>query len=128
VETFLLGLIQVHAAACKCWDCFFALGTAVMLNVCVCVCVCLKCPLKKIYPRFLRSQMFQCRIKPIYQFYVIYLYLFRAYRSYFVNLYRYVGNIHLQVTDAILQEVFQSIGPVEGCKLIRKEKVDLSFF
>jgi len=41
---------------------------------------------------------------------------------------RYVGNIHLQVTDTLLQEVFQSIGPVEGCKLIRKEKVDLSFF
>lgn len=38
---------------------------------------------------------------------------------------RYVGNINLQVTDAVLQEVFQSIGPVEGCKLIRKEKVDL---
>ena len=41
---------------------------------------------------------------------------------------RYVGNINLQVTDAVLQEVFQSIGPVEGCKLIRKEKVGLSFF
>ena len=41
---------------------------------------------------------------------------------------RYVGNIHLQVTDTLLQEVFQSIGPVEGCKLIRKEKVDLYFF
>jgi len=38
---------------------------------------------------------------------------------------RYVGNISLQVTDAVLQEVFQSIGPVEGCKLIRKEKVNL---
>jgi hypothetical protein len=36
---------------------------------------------------------------------------------------RYVGNIQLQVTDTLLQEVFQSIGPVEGCKLIRKEKV-----
>ena len=41
---------------------------------------------------------------------------------------RYVGNIHLQVTDAVLQEFFQSSGPVEGCKLIRKEKVDLSLF
>jgi hypothetical protein len=41
---------------------------------------------------------------------------------------RYVGNIHLQVTDAVLQEFFQSIGPIEGCKLIRKEKVDLSLF
>ena len=40
---------------------------------------------------------------------------------------RYVGNISLQVTDTVLQEVFQSIGPVEGCKLIRKEKVDLFF-
>lgn len=36
---------------------------------------------------------------------------------------RYVGNIHLQVTDSLLHEVFQSTGPVEGCKLIRKEKV-----
>jgi hypothetical protein len=36
---------------------------------------------------------------------------------------RYVGNISLQVTDSLLHEVFQSIGPVEGCKLIRKEKV-----
>ncbi|XP_024318616.1 uncharacterized protein LOC104585111 isoform X1 [Brachypodium distachyon] len=35
----------------------------------------------------------------------------------------YVGNIHLQVTDSLLHEVFQSIGPVEGCKFIRKEKV-----
>ncbi|OAY71372.1 Oligouridylate-binding protein 1B, partial [Ananas comosus] len=34
----------------------------------------------------------------------------------------YVGNVHVQVTEALLQEVFQSIGPVEGCKLIRKEK------
>jgi hypothetical protein len=28
--------------------------------------------------------------------------------------------------DTLLQEVFQSIGPVEGCKLIRKEKVIFS--
>ncbi|RWW62134.1 hypothetical protein BHE74_00030762, partial [Ensete ventricosum] len=41
----------------------------------------------------------------------------------------YVGNVHLQVTEALLQEVFQSTGPVEGCKLIRKEKVSfLSYF
>nr|CAB3492048.1 unnamed protein product [Digitaria exilis] len=39
----------------------------------------------------------------------------------------YVGNVHLQVTDAVLQEVFQSIGPVEGCKLIRKEKSAFGF-
>ncbi|MQL87721.1 hypothetical protein Taro_020270 [Colocasia esculenta] len=39
----------------------------------------------------------------------------------------YVGNIHLQVTDALLQEVFQSTGPVEGCKLIRKEKTSYGF-
>ncbi|XP_062181992.1 oligouridylate-binding protein 1B-like [Phragmites australis] len=39
----------------------------------------------------------------------------------------YVGNIHLQVTDTLLQEVFQSIGPVEGCKLIRKEKSSFGF-
>ncbi|EES08860.2 oligouridylate-binding protein 1B-like [Sorghum bicolor] len=39
----------------------------------------------------------------------------------------YVGNISLQVTDTVLQEVFQSIGPVEGCKLIRKEKSSFGF-
>jgi len=41
--------------------------------------------------------------------------------------FRYVGNIHVQVTEALLQEVFQSTGPVEGCKLIRKEKVGFLF-
>ncbi|CAA6664622.1 unnamed protein product [Spirodela intermedia] len=39
----------------------------------------------------------------------------------------YVGNIHLQVTESLLQEVFQSTGPVEGCKLIRKEKTSYGF-
>ena len=41
--------------------------------------------------------------------------------------YRYVGNIHPQVTEPLLQEVFSSIGPIEGCKLIRKEKVWFPF-
>lgn len=36
---------------------------------------------------------------------------------------RYVGNIHTQVTEPLLQEVFASTGLVEGCKLVRKEKV-----
>lgn len=36
---------------------------------------------------------------------------------------RYVGNIHTQVTEPLLQEVFASTGPVESCKLIRKERV-----
>ncbi|KAG0476436.1 hypothetical protein HPP92_013277 [Vanilla planifolia] len=39
----------------------------------------------------------------------------------------YVGNVHAQVTEALLQEVFQSVGPVEGCKLIRKEKSSFGF-
>lgn len=39
----------------------------------------------------------------------------------------YVGNIHIQVTDALLQEVFQSTGPIEGCKLIRKDKSSFGF-
>ncbi|XP_021902880.1 oligouridylate-binding protein 1B isoform X2 [Carica papaya] len=39
----------------------------------------------------------------------------------------YVGNIHIQVTEPLLQEVFASTGPVEGCKLIRKEKVKSSY-
>ncbi|KAL6586363.1 hypothetical protein OROMI_001351 [Orobanche minor] len=34
----------------------------------------------------------------------------------------YVGNIHPQVTEPLLQEVFSGTGPLEGCKLIRKEK------
>ncbi|KAF9689811.1 hypothetical protein SADUNF_Sadunf01G0131400 [Salix dunnii] len=39
----------------------------------------------------------------------------------------YVGNIHIQVTEPLLQEVFASTGPVEGCKLIRKEKSSYGF-
>lgn len=40
---------------------------------------------------------------------------------------RYVGNIHPQVTEPLLQEVFSSTGPLEGCKLIRKDKVEFIF-
>jgi nucleolysin TIA-1/TIAR len=39
----------------------------------------------------------------------------------------YVGNIHPQVTEGLLQEVFSSTGPLEGCKLIRKEKSSYGF-
>ncbi|XP_075505271.1 oligouridylate-binding protein 1C-like [Primulina tabacum] len=39
----------------------------------------------------------------------------------------YVGNIHTQVTEPLLQEVFASTGPVEGCKLIRKDKSSYGF-
>ncbi|RWR79470.1 hypothetical protein CKAN_00804200 [Cinnamomum micranthum f. kanehirae] len=39
----------------------------------------------------------------------------------------FVGNIHVQVTEALLQEVFQSTGLLEGCKLIRKEKSSFGF-
>ncbi|ONK61133.1 uncharacterized protein A4U43_C08F26580 [Asparagus officinalis] len=39
----------------------------------------------------------------------------------------YVGNIHLQVTESLLQEVFQSCGVLEGCKLIRKDKSSYGF-
>ncbi|PON43590.1 Splicing factor-like protein [Parasponia andersonii] len=39
----------------------------------------------------------------------------------------YVGNIHTQVTEPLLQEVFASTGAVEGCKLIRKEKSSYGF-
>lgn len=38
--------------------------------------------------------------------------------------FRYVGNIHVNVTEKLLAEVFQSVGPLAGCKLIRKDKVD----
>ncbi|KAE8656229.1 Oligouridylate-binding protein 1C [Hibiscus syriacus] len=40
----------------------------------------------------------------------------------------YAGNVHSQVTEPLLQEVFASTGPVEGCKLIRKKKVFALFF
>ncbi|CAN4094553.1 unnamed protein product [Withania somnifera] len=39
----------------------------------------------------------------------------------------YVGNIHSQVTEPLLQEVFSSTGPLEGCKLIRKDKSSYGF-
>ncbi|XP_052626437.1 oligouridylate-binding protein 1B-like [Lactuca sativa] len=39
----------------------------------------------------------------------------------------YVGNIHTQVTEPLLQEVFASTGPVESCKLIRKDKSSYGF-
>ncbi|XP_057474832.1 oligouridylate-binding protein 1B-like [Actinidia eriantha] len=39
----------------------------------------------------------------------------------------FVGNIHTQVTEPLLQEVFSSTGPIEGCKLIRKEKSSYGF-
>ncbi|CAL0319206.1 unnamed protein product [Lupinus luteus] len=39
----------------------------------------------------------------------------------------YVGNINVNVTDQLLAEVFQSAGPLAGCKLIRKEKSSYGF-
>nr|CAD1844024.1 unnamed protein product [Ananas comosus var. bracteatus] len=39
----------------------------------------------------------------------------------------YVGNIHPSVTESLLVEVFQSVGPLEACKLIRKEKSSFGF-
>ncbi|EYU25830.1 hypothetical protein ABFS82_10G079800 [Erythranthe guttata] len=39
----------------------------------------------------------------------------------------YVGNIHPQVTEPLLQEVFAGTGPLESCKLIRKEKSSYGF-
>uniref|UniRef100_A0A803QT49 RRM domain-containing protein n=2 Tax=Cannabis sativa TaxID=3483 RepID=A0A803QT49_CANSA len=39
----------------------------------------------------------------------------------------YVGNIHPQVTDTDLQQVFSTAGPLEGCKLIRKDKSSYGF-
>jgi len=43
------------------------------------------------------------------------------------SLRRYVGNIHTKVTEGPLAEVFSNVGPLEGCKLIRKEKVMVIF-
>ncbi|EEC83898.1 hypothetical protein OsI_29913 [Oryza sativa Indica Group] len=39
----------------------------------------------------------------------------------------YVGNVHPNVTESLLIEVFQSSGLVERCKLIRKEKSSFGF-
>ncbi|XP_010487197.1 PREDICTED: oligouridylate-binding protein 1C-like [Camelina sativa] len=39
----------------------------------------------------------------------------------------YVGNIHTQVTEPLLQEIFTSTGPVESSKLIRKDKSSYGF-
>lgn len=39
----------------------------------------------------------------------------------------YVGNIHVNVTEKLLAEVFQSVGPLAGCKLIKKEKSSYGF-
>ncbi|TYI22293.1 hypothetical protein ES332_A06G093200v1 [Gossypium tomentosum] len=39
----------------------------------------------------------------------------------------YVGNIHPYVTERLLQEVFLSTGPIEGCKLIKKDKSSYGF-
>uniref|UniRef100_A0A0E0CEF6 RRM domain-containing protein n=1 Tax=Oryza meridionalis TaxID=40149 RepID=A0A0E0CEF6_9ORYZ len=40
---------------------------------------------------------------------------------------KYVGNVHPNVTESLLIEVFQSSGLVERCKLIRKEKSSFGF-
>uniref|UniRef100_A0A5B7BFT1 Putative oligouridylate-binding protein 1B isoform X1 n=1 Tax=Davidia involucrata TaxID=16924 RepID=A0A5B7BFT1_DAVIN len=39
----------------------------------------------------------------------------------------YVGNIHVNVTEKLFAEVFQSAGPLAGCKLIRKDKSSYGF-
>ncbi|CAH8255605.1 unnamed protein product [Arabidopsis lyrata] len=39
----------------------------------------------------------------------------------------YAGNIHTQVTEILLQEIFASTGPIESCKLIRKDKSSYGF-
>lgn len=39
----------------------------------------------------------------------------------------YIGNLHPQVSEPLLQEVFGSTGLIEGCKLIRKEKSSYGF-
>ncbi|XP_041019397.1 RNA-binding protein 208-like isoform X2 [Juglans microcarpa x Juglans regia] len=39
----------------------------------------------------------------------------------------YVGNIHVNVTEKLLVEVFQTAGPLAGCKLIRKDKSSYGF-
>ncbi|KAI3779417.1 hypothetical protein L2E82_09134 [Cichorium intybus] len=45
----------------------------------------------------------------------------------YTNALRYVGNIHPQLTEPLLQEIFSSTGALEGCKLIRKENSSYGF-
>lgn len=59
----------------------------------------------------------------MYFFFLCFLFL-NLLVSLFLRKCRFVGNIHPQVTEPLLQEVFSSTGLVEGCKLIRKEKVN----
>lgn len=39
----------------------------------------------------------------------------------------YVGNIHVNVTEKLLAEVFRSVGLLAGCKLIKKDKSSYGF-
>lgn len=39
----------------------------------------------------------------------------------------YVGNISVHVSESLLAEVFAGVGPLEGCKLIKKEKSSYGF-
>ncbi|MCD7462657.1 hypothetical protein HAX54_049056 [Datura stramonium] len=39
----------------------------------------------------------------------------------------YIGNIHPQVSETLLQELFSCTGPIEGCKLVRKDKSSYGF-
>ncbi|KAJ7958637.1 Oligouridylate-binding protein 1 [Quillaja saponaria] len=41
--------------------------------------------------------------------------------------FQYVGNIHVNVTEKLLAEVFQSVGLLAGCKLIRKDNSSYGF-
>ncbi|XP_022859084.1 oligouridylate-binding protein 1B-like, partial [Olea europaea var. sylvestris] len=60
-------------------------------------------------------------------YFSLFPFLFELLGFLFLRKCRYVGNIHMQVTEPLLQEVFASTGPVESCKLIRKEKSSYGF-
>jgi len=68
-----------------------------------------------------------CSPANFYVFVSLFCFLFRFLVCLPLRNCRYVGNIHIQVTEPLLQEVFAGTGPVESCKLIRKEKSSYGF-
>ena len=61
--------------------------------------------------------IFLCSILPLLKVLVFY----------FLRKCRYIRNIHPQVSETLLHELFSCISLVEGCKLVSKEKLHLLF-
>jgi len=119
VEICLLGLIQAHAAVCEC-----PFGVPSIFSLFLPVCF-------DVFEFYAFNLVLICydliigegSYSFVYFFSFVFLFL-NLLVSLFLRKCRFVGNIHPQVTEPLLQEVFSSTGLVEGCKLIRKEKVN----